>query len=108
MERRDVDVQLAYWTSPLSAVDVTVSVKDLRGTGIADMSGKSCWHPATHWPVGGPVAPDPHYVIITVKDVVDVAEHARGTVRMSTDEVILAAARASIARGECRASPDNY
>jgi hypothetical protein len=62
----------------------------------------------SHWPDGGPVAPDPHYVILTVGNVVDVAEHSRGNWKMSDNADILAAAKASIARRECRHSPDKY
>jgi hypothetical protein len=58
--------------------------------------------------MGGPVAPDPHYVILVVGGTVDVAEHSRGDWRMTDNADILAAAKESIARKECRHSPDNY
>jgi hypothetical protein len=67
MERRDVDVELWYWT-PIADVDnVTVYVNDRNGRSVAALTGRSCWHPATHGPLGGPVPPDPHYVILTVE-----------------------------------------
>jgi hypothetical protein len=58
--------------------------------------------------MGGPVAPEPHYVILIVGGVVDVAEHTGGDWKMSDNAEILAAARESVANGECRHSPDNY
>jgi hypothetical protein len=108
MERQGVDVELWYWTPIADVDDVTVYVKDRNGRSVANLTARSCWHPATHWPDGGPVAPDPHYVILTVGNVVDVAEHSRGNWKMSDNADILAAAKASIARRECRHSPDNY
>lgn len=108
MERQDIDVELWYWV-PIADVDnTTVYVKDLRGKQIAYLTGQSCWHPATHWPDGGPVAPYPHYVILKVGGVVDVAEHSRGRWQMSDNTDVLSAAKTSIARGECRHSPDAY
>jgi hypothetical protein len=108
VERNGVDVELWYWT-PIADVDnVTIYVKDRNGRSVANLTGRSCWHPATHWPMGGPVAPDPHYVILVVGGIVDVAEHSRGDWKMTDNTDILAAAKESIARKECRGSPDNY
>ena len=108
LQRRDVDVELWYWT-PLADVDnVTVYVTGRDGRKIANLTGRSCWHPATHWPMGGPVAPEPHYVILIVGGIVDVAEHTRGDWKMTDNAAILAAAKESVVRGECRHSPDNY
>ena len=108
LERRDVDVEMWYWT-PIADVDnVTFYVNDRSGRSVADLTGRSCWHPVTHWPQGGPVPPEPHYVILIVQETVDVAEHSRGDWRMSDNAEILAAAKESIARKECRHSPDNY
>jgi hypothetical protein len=106
--RRDVDVELWYW-APLFDVDnVTVYVTDRNGRKIVNLTGRSCWHPATHWPMGGPVAPEPHYVILIVGSVVDVAEHSRGDWKMTDNADILATAKDSVARRECRHEPDNY
>jgi hypothetical protein len=108
LERGDVDVQLSYWAGLAALDNVTVYVNDHAGRRVAGLTGRSCWHPATHWPQGGPVPPDPHYVILIAREIVDVAEHSGGNWRMSDNSAILAAAKESIARNECRESPDNY
>ncbi len=114
VERSGVDVELWYWTPITNVDDVTVYVKDRNGRSIFNLTGKSCWHPATHWPDGGPVAPDPHYVILIVGGIVDVAEHfsrpdqVGDAWKMTDSEKILAVAKESVARNECRGSPDNY
>src|SRR5689334_4392928 len=74
----DVDVEMWYWGPIFDVDNVTVYVTDHNGRKVGDVTGRSCWHPATHWPVGGPVAPEPHYVILIVGGVVDVAGHTRG------------------------------
>jgi len=43
-----------------------------------------------------------------VGGVLDVAEHSKGDWKMSDNPGILAAAKESVARRECRHSPDNY
>lgn len=106
--RSGIDVELWYWTPIADVDDVTVYVKDRNGRSLTNLTGRSCWHPATHWPDGGPVAPDPHYVILVVGGIVDVAEHWHGDWRMTDNADILAAAKESIGRKECRHSPDNY
>lgn len=108
VDRSGVDVELWYWTPIADVDDVTVYVKDRSGRRVFNLTGRSCWHPATHWPMGGPVAPDPHYVILLVGGIVDVAEHSHNDWRMTDNADILATARESIARKECRHSPDNY
>jgi hypothetical protein len=107
MQRKDVDVELQYWGAIFPVDNATFSVT-YRGRHIASLTAKSCWHPATHWPMGGPVAPEPHYVILISDNVVDVAEHSRGNWKMTDDEKILETAKQSVARGECRGSPANY
>jgi hypothetical protein len=108
LQRQDVDVELWYWGPIADVDDVTVYVNDRNGKRVGDLTARSCWHPATHWPQGGPVAPEPHYVILIVGDTVDVAEHSRGSWKMSDKAKIVAAAKESVARRECRHSPDNY
>ena len=108
LARSDIDVELWYWGTIADVDNVTVYVNDHNGRKVVDLTGRSCWHPATHWPMGGPVAPDPHYVILIVGGVVDVAEHTRGDWKMTDNAGILAAAEESVAKDECRQSPDNY
>jgi hypothetical protein len=112
LQRTDVDVELKYWSSPFPVNNVTIAVTDLHGRRIASLTAKSCWHPETHWPTGGP-APRTTYVILVVGEVVDVAEHTDGgsertNWRMSDNAKLLSEARASIARKECRSAPDDY
>ena len=57
--------------------------------------------------MGGPV-PRIQYVILIVGEMVDVAEHSGDDLRMSDNAEILAAAKESIARKECRNEIDHY
>jgi hypothetical protein len=112
LQRKDVDVELKYWGPLFPVNNVTIAVNDLHGSGIASLTAKSCWHPKTHWPSGGPV-PKTQYVILVVGEVVDVAEHTHGgsertSWRMSDNAEVLSEARVSIARKECRGTPDDY
>jgi hypothetical protein len=46
MERQGVDVELWYWTPIADVDDVTVYVKDRNGRSVANLTARSCWHPA--------------------------------------------------------------
>ena len=100
-------ITLTYWTNG----DAEFELKNRWGTSLADVVGRSCWHPRTRYihnadgtqrPPGGP-----EFMIVKVTDVVDVVEHNHvpAVFRMSDDPRILREAGESIARGECRREP---
>jgi hypothetical protein len=108
-KRSDLTVTLTYWTYGDNAEFELIDPRS--GATIRDVSGPSCWHPATRYtqkpdgrfePPGGP-----EYVIATVRGVTDVVEHdeQNDVFRMAEDEAILREAKESIARGECRHEP---
>ena len=86
MKRSDVTVELTYWTYGSNAVFV---LRSLHGETIQEVSGVSCWHPATRYmpeadgTYARPEGPD--YMIAKIHGIVDVMEHDKtpGIFRMS-------------------------
>ena len=83
------------------------------GRPIDRTTGDMCWHPATQWTANADgafvPAPYPHYMIVSVRGVVEVIEHValRGFFTVSDAPAVVDEARASIERGECRQLPDD-
>ena len=112
-DRKDIQVELVYRSSPVSRLHAEFVLLGPDGRTIDRATGVMCWHPDTQWtanPDGAFVpAPNPHYVIVSVRDVVEVIEHVglRGLFTVSDAPAVVEEARASIERGECRQLPDD-
>jgi hypothetical protein len=111
-DRKDIQVELLYRSSPGSGLRVVFVMQGLDGRPIDRATGGMCWHPATHWtpnPDGAFVpVPYPHYVIVSVRGVVEVIEHVglRNLFAVSDAGPVVEEALAAIERGECRHLPD--
>ena len=107
--RSSFNVTLTYWTYGRNAEFALI---DGSGVTLRKVYGESCWHPATRprMSAKGSLswAGVSEYTIVKVGDLVDVVDHnSRPAIfRMTDDERIIREARESIARGECRDTPD--
>jgi len=111
MQRGDVSVHLSYWTSGENAeFELVDSHTKLKWT-FQTKRGVSCWHPATRyrhnsdgtWSQPG----GPEYSFVTIDGITEVMEFPEigGPFRMSDDKSLIAEAKATAARGECRNEP---
>jgi hypothetical protein len=111
--RADVRVTLTYYP-PLLPSDSVLELRDSNGRALASARGPHCWHPASWRPAWNArsaeyVAPDlndPKYIIVTVSGVTEVLIHRySSTFRVIDDATLIAQAKESLAKGECRKAP---
>jgi hypothetical protein len=109
MHRSDVSVALTYWTYGDNAEFELIDRHANRT--LKRKYGVNCWHPATryrHNPDGTWSQPGgPEYNFTTIDGIIEVIElpERGGPFHVSDNEALLAEAKATAARGECRKEP---
>lgn len=107
--RNDLRVTVTYYP-PLLPSATVLELLDSNGRAIAHANGRMCWHPAMHDKLNeyGGLNPDsyPHWVIVTVNGLTEVLEHRYSSqFRVVDDVTLVAQAKESVSKGECRKEP---